>query len=53
MDSNCRSFGGFGYAHILQNLLPVMYVKGFTEEQIHTIIVENPKSILQFVAEKS
>ena len=42
-------YGGWGYAHILQNVLPVMRVKGMTEEQIHTILVENPKRAFPFV----
>ena len=42
------AFGGFGYAHILRDIVPVMYAKGINEEQVHTIIVENPKRFLQF-----
>lgn len=42
-------YGGPGYAHILKNVVPlVMREKGMTEEQIHTILVENPKRLLQF-----
>jgi phosphotriesterase-related protein len=43
------AYGGWGYAHILRDTLPVMRVKGMTEEQIHTIMVENPKRLLTFV----
>jgi phosphotriesterase-related protein len=46
------TYGGCGYAHILRNILPVMRYKGVTEEQIHTILVENPKRILQFAPAK-
>ena len=42
------AYGGCGYAHILRAILPVMRYKGVTEEQIHTILVENPKRVLQF-----
>jgi len=43
-------YGGPGYAHILENVVPlIMRDKGMTEEQIHTILVENPKRLLQFV----
>jgi len=42
------SYGGYGYAHILRDMAPVMRVKGITEEQIHTILVENPKRLLTF-----
>jgi phosphotriesterase-related protein len=44
------AYGGYGYAHIINNVLPVMRIKGFTEEQINKIIVENPKKALQFVS---
>ena len=47
-----RSFGGWGYAHILENLLPVMYSKGFTEEHVHTLTIENPRDVLTFVPAK-
>jgi phosphotriesterase-related protein len=41
-------YGGFGYAHILNNVMPLMRAKGMSEEQINTIVVENPKRVLQF-----
>ena len=44
-----RAYGGQGYSHILRNILPQMQLKGVTEEQINTILVENPKRILTFV----
>jgi len=44
-----QSYGGAGYAHILQNGIPLMRHKGITDEQIHTILVENPKRVLTFV----
>jgi len=43
------AYGGWGYAHILRDTLPVMRVKGVTEEQIHMIMVENPRRLLTFV----
>jgi phosphotriesterase-related protein len=42
--------GGRGYAHLLENVIPLMQVKGMTDEQIHTITMENPKRLLTFVA---
>jgi phosphotriesterase-related protein len=42
------TYGGFGYAHIIDNLLPFMRAKGMTEQQIHTLLVENPEKFLQF-----
>jgi phosphotriesterase-related protein len=46
---DCLSaYGGYGYAHIINNLLPIMRTRGFTDDQINTILVENPKRVLQF-----
>ena len=44
------AYGGWGYAHIIENILPFMRAKGITNEQIHTMLVENPKRFLQFNA---
>jgi len=46
--TRCNSYGGVGYAHILLNAVPLMRHKGISDEQIHTIMVENPKRILAF-----
>jgi len=43
-------YGGHGYANILRNIVPLMLGVGITREQIHTIMVENPKRMLQFAA---
>jgi len=42
------AYGGYGYAHILNNLLPFMRAKGITEESIHTLLVENARRFLEF-----
>ena len=45
----CR-YGGPGYAHILQNVVPLlMREKGMPEEQINALLIENPKRIMCFV----
>ena len=41
-------YGGHGYGHILNNIVPRMRVKGFSEEAIHDLIVANPARILAF-----
>ncbi|MCL0044074.1 aryldialkylphosphatase [Dehalococcoidia bacterium] len=41
-------YGGQGYGHLLDNVEPIMRRKGMTDEQIHTIFVENPKQALTF-----
>jgi phosphotriesterase-related protein len=42
-------WGGPGYAHILENIVPLFLSRGLTREQVNTLIVENPKRFLQFV----
>ena len=41
-------YGGHGYAHILENVVPMMRRKGLSREQVNTILVENPKRVLPF-----
>jgi len=50
MKKDFASYGGPGYAHILDNVVPWMRAKGMPEETIHTITVENPKRMLTFVS---
>ncbi|MBN1663604.1 MAG: aryldialkylphosphatase [Deltaproteobacteria bacterium] len=42
-------FGGEGYGHILQNVLPLMQRKGMSDDDIQNIVVKNPARILTFV----
>jgi phosphotriesterase-related protein len=42
-------FGGEGYGHILQNVLPMMQRKGMSDDDIQNIFVKNPARILTFV----
>ncbi|MFC2014139.1 phosphotriesterase [Chloroflexota bacterium] len=44
-----RCYGGHGYSHILDNVVPLMRDKGISKEHISSILVENPKHLLQFV----
>ena len=44
-----RHYGGGGYAHILDNVVPLMRAKGMAEAHINALLVENPKTFLQFV----
>ena len=41
--------GGKGYAHILNKIVPRMRKRGFTEDQIHSMLVDNPRRELTFV----
>ena len=42
-------YGGHGYNHILQNIVPRMRRRGFSEEQICSIISLNPARALAFI----
>lgn len=42
-------YGGKGYTHISNHVIPKMLRVGMTSEQINTIMVENPKRFLCFV----
>lgn len=45
---NTSRYGGEGYAHILDNVVPLMRRKGMTTEDIDAILVANPARILAF-----
>ena len=45
-----KSYGGTGYAFVLEKFLPHLRTLGVTEEQINKFMVENPKRVLTFVA---
>jgi phosphotriesterase-related protein len=37
-----HTYGGWGYDHVLTNIVPMMEDEGITGEQIHALLVENP-----------
>tara|TARA_B000000460_G_C21356174_1_gene323406 strand:- start:266 stop:676 length:411 start_codon:yes stop_codon:yes gene_type:complete len=39
-------YGGHGYHHILENIVPRMLKRGITENEINTMLVENPATLL-------
>lgn len=41
-----HKYGGWGYDHVLTNIVPMMEDEGITHEQIHTLLVENPANWL-------
>jgi len=41
-------YGGYGYAYILESIVPRMRRRGFTEESIQRILVDNPAKVLPF-----
>ncbi len=38
--------GGHGYGHIFRNVIPMMLRRGFGQDQVDAIIIENPKRLL-------
>jgi len=50
MKNKLVSYGGPGYAHIINNVVPWMRAKGLPEDVINTITVKNPKRVLTFVS---
>ncbi|MBM3949553.1 MAG: hypothetical protein FJ312_10045 [SAR202 cluster bacterium] len=43
-----RHYGGKSFGHILENIVPRMRKRGFTETQINAILVKNPARVLTF-----
>jgi phosphotriesterase-related protein len=41
-------FGGHGYSHILNNILPKMQMKGISPATIDKITIQNPKTWLAY-----
>ncbi len=41
-------FGGHGYGHIYRNIIPMMRRRSFTDDEIRTILVDNPARLLAF-----
>ncbi|KAG8443213.1 hypothetical protein GDO86_011860 [Hymenochirus boettgeri] len=41
-------YGGHGYSHILNNIVPKMLVRGISQQSIDKILLENPKKWLTF-----
>ncbi len=37
-----HTYGGWGYDHLLTNIVPMMEDEGITDEQIKTLLIENP-----------
>jgi len=45
---NLRKYGGYGYAHVLENIALDLIYYGVTEQQLNTMLIENPKQLLPF-----
>ena len=41
-------YGGFGYHHILRDIVPMLKAKGVSQKEIETMLVENPRRFFAF-----
>jgi phosphotriesterase-related protein len=46
MKTQRRKYGGYGYAHVLENISRDLKHRGISEKQIGAMLVDNPKRIL-------
>ena len=48
--SKARTFtyGGYGYGHLIENIVPRMRERGMSEEQVCQVMIDNPARILTF-----
>ena len=47
-----KKYGGAGYSHILENIVPSMKDEGITDEHLNTIFINNPKRLLTVERER-
>ena len=45
-----KAYGGMGYTFVLEKFVPHLTGKGVTDEQIRTLLYENPQQVLTFAA---
>jgi phosphotriesterase-related protein len=43
-----KAYGGRGYGHILKNFVPMLKEVGVSDQQIHTMLVENPQRLYTY-----
>jgi phosphotriesterase-related protein len=43
-----KKYGGAGYSHVLEHIVPTLRYQGVKEKQVRTMLVSNPKQILSF-----
>ncbi|MBM3948126.1 MAG: aryldialkylphosphatase [SAR202 cluster bacterium] len=48
MKAHLVRYGGKGYAHVLENIVPRMRKRGWTQQQLDTILIHNPARALTF-----
>lgn len=48
LKSSLCQYGGWGYAHVLNHIIPMLEEIGVSEKDLHTILVENPAKWLDY-----
>lgn len=43
-----RSYGGHGYGHIFRNVVPMMKRRGYSDDEVRMLLVDNPARLLAF-----
>ena len=43
-----RKYGGHGYAHLLENVFPVLRARGIDDLTLQQLVIENPRRVLTF-----
>ena len=46
MKTRLRAYGGWGYAHLFEHVVPILRELGFGERECDAILVENPRRAL-------
>ena len=41
-------YGGWGYAHIIENICPMLTKNGLSQEEVNQILIDNPRRLLGF-----
>ena len=47
--SRLAKYGGHGYSHIIENIVPRMRLKGLLEADIRRVLVDNPAQLLTLI----
>lgn len=48
LKTSYKRYGGFGYSHVIDNIIAWLRAKGVTQEQIKTMTVDNPRKLHSF-----
>jgi phosphotriesterase-related protein len=43
-----KAFGGHGYAHVVENVAPLMRIMGLTAEEVDALLIDNPREFYAF-----